>query len=147
MLIRLKTKVFPVEAIIQNCYNYLDSFYLYLDINKAGDEVSVYIKSKNNAGKINLNKIKDEFLDDLIFSAIRLQVNRSNQKIREYIVNRALYSAIHPAFSAQEDLRVLSSQNNERLSFKEDPLGIALPWEEKYSKNKKRRDSAAGKQL
>jgi len=130
MKIKLSTNIYPYEAIINTCYNYLDRVYLYLDGN-IDREITVYFKNKKDSLRLGLDKVKDEFLNDLVHSTLRLQVSRNNKKITEYIVNRALYSALPGQKDSTLD-SLLGEEDTGLRQPKEDPLGIAIPWEEKY---------------
>jgi hypothetical protein len=62
---------------------------------------------------------------------LREQISKNNKKIREYVVARALASAV------PEEVDQNNSVGNKREQFIkkpipiEDPLGISLPWEKK----------------
>ena len=90
--------------------------------NKPFGRVEISFKGKKKLTNKFLNKLKGEFLNELLNYTVRINLSKHNHKIREYIIGRALLSAV----GTQEDL-----QENE-LKYQNDPLGIAVPWEEKY---------------
>lgn len=133
MEILLKTNIYPLEAVINTCYNYLDRAYIYLDgdVEKA---ITVFLKIKKRGSKAKLEKLKSEFLNDLIYSTLRYRINLSNKKITEYVIKHALYSALPKENEEFSDKGGLVD-SKEWLA---DPLGIAIPWEEKYGKKQKK---------
>ena len=89
--IDVKPALYGLEAIYKACYTFLDQAYIKLE----GDpekSVSVLIRLKPRA-KLTLEALEGEFQNELIHQALRIKVASSNQKIREYIVTRALASA------------------------------------------------------
>lgn len=124
LVLRLNSLIYPLEAIYLTCYTFIDRAYLFLD----GDpqkEIKVTIKGKKNLSKKQLEGLAGEFLNELLNSTLRIKLGERNKKIRQYIVERALVSA-----AKDENL-------DESVSHLDDPLGIAVPWEEKYGKIKK----------
>jgi len=121
---KLNPMIYPLEVIYSTCYVFIDRAYLFLD----GDpkkEIIVAIKGKKNLSKKQLENLAGEFLNELLSAALRINLAQHNKKIRQYIVERALVSAAN-----DENL-------DESVSHLDDPLGIAVPWEEKYSKKSK----------
>ena len=121
---KLNPMIYPLEVIYSTCYVFIDRAYLFLD----GDpkkEIIVAIKGKKNLSKKQLENLAGEFLNELLSAALRINLAQHNKKIRQYIVERALVSAAN-----DENL-------DESVSHLDEPLGIAVPWEEKYSKKSK----------
>lgn len=79
-----------------------------------------------------------EFQNELLFQALRHRVAARHEKVREAIVVRALFGAA-PVAAESEALpsdaqlgvepQFLPAEGDDYL---DDPLGIAIPWEEKY---------------
>jgi His-Xaa-Ser system protein HxsD len=124
----LNAKNYPQEAIFNTAYVFSDRVYIYLD----GDpekEIKVFLKGKENMDKSQLEALRGEFLNELLNYLLRIEVAQSNQKIREYIVASALVASMpNELLSQSEQIETESS------GWKEDPLGIAIPWEEKNKK-------------
>lgn len=116
----LNLDTYPLEVIYQASHIFLDRAYVFLDSQPSG-KVLVQLNGKNKLSKSQSEKLKGEFLNELLNSALRLEIAKRNKKIREAIIGQALLSAL------RED----------EMSFQDDPLGIAVPWEEKYGKDKK----------
>jgi hypothetical protein len=72
-----------------------------------------------------------EFVNELLNQAIRANLDDGARKIREYIVVKSHYG--QP--SGNMDIEGLLDQTLKE-AFDEDPLDIAVPWEEKYGKGK-----------
>ncbi|MCD4761834.1 His-Xaa-Ser system protein HxsD [bacterium] len=114
----LNTKIYPKEAIFGACFVFIDRAYFFLD-SKKKDEITVKIKRKNTNDFLN----SGEFHNELLNFVHRINIAKQNKKIREYIVERALYSSIDNSAGLDDE------------EF-DDPLDIAVPWEEKYGDNK-----------
>jgi len=132
MDINLNSKIYPLEVILNACYIFIDRAYIFLDSGPKGESTRVSLKPKNRASQKQLEILKGEFTNELLHSALRYTVSKNNKKIREYIIGRALCSSL-PASE------LVSS--GAKLDYVEDPLGIAIPWEEKYGKKKKNAQS------
>lgn len=128
MDIKLNPKIYPLEAILNACYNFIDRAYIFLDTDHKSEIIKVSLKGKNKLSQSRLETLRGEFMNELLHCALRYQISKNNKKIREYIIGRALYSALPSSdlFTADE-----------KLDYQEDPLGIAIPWEEKYGRKKK----------
>lgn len=132
MKIVLSKNLYPMEAVINASYNFLEKAYIFLDENKKNNSIVVYFKNKKKPNEKAFKKLKNEFINELINCSLRYQISKNNKKVREYIIGRALYTPF-----ASTELENL--EDNKELDYQEDPLGIAIPWEEKYGKpeNKK----------
>jgi His-Xaa-Ser system protein HxsD len=129
----LNTKNYSQEAIYNTAYVFSDRVYIYLD----GDpekEIKVFLKGKENLNKSQLEALQGEFLNELLNYLLRIEVAQSNQKIREYIVASALVASM-----PSELLNQSAQTETESSDWKEDPLGIAVPWEEKNKKKSAKR--------
>lgn len=125
--ITLDAKVYNLEVVLNASYAFIDRAYIFLDTGSQGERIKVYIKGKDKLSERQFERIKGEFMNELLDCALRYEISKNNKKIREYIVGRALYSAL-PSL----DLAV----SNEKINYQEDPLGIAKSWEKKYGKKK-----------
>ncbi|TSA45803.1 His-Xaa-Ser system protein HxsD [bacterium] len=133
IIFSLNAKNYPKEAIYSAAYIFLDRAYVYLD----GDpekEVIVFLKGKENLNKPQLEALRGEFLNELLNYLLRVEVAQSNQKIREYIVASSLVASL-----PGELLNQSAQTETESSDWKEDPLGIAVPWEEKNKKKSAKR--------
>ena len=119
----LDTRVYPLEAIYGASYVFIDRVYVFLDSEKI-NKVTVFLKSKKNISKKQLENLKGEFLNELLNYTLRMNLAKTNKKIREYVVEQALFAATN----------IMEDNLQENLGYEDDPLGIAIPWEEKYGK-------------
>ena len=129
IFITLNPNIYPLESILNTCYVFIDSFYIFLDSGSKGN-IKVYIKGKKVISKKQLELLKGKFNNELLYNALRYKISKNNKKIREYIIGRALYSAVVDSTDLAMD--------KEKFDCQEDPLGIAIPWEEKYGKKEKK---------
>jgi His-Xaa-Ser system protein HxsD len=120
--------VYPLDAIYGAAYVFLDRAYVYLEKEKE-DTVRVSLASKTPATKDALMALGGEFVNELLNQAIRANLDDGAKKIREYIVVKSHYG--QP--SGNMDIEGLLDQTLKE-AFDEDPLDIAVPWEEKYGK-------------
>lgn len=114
----LNSKIVSLEAVYSACHAFLDKFYVFLD--KKNENIIVALQPKNT-DKINLKTIEGEFRNELLSNLLREKISQNNAKIREFIISQALYSSV------SSEMSELLSDND----YQEDPLGIAIPWEEK----------------
>ena len=123
--LKVNEKLFPLEAVLTASYSFMDFFYLYID--KKGNIFSVSLEPKDETN-LKPGDIEGQFRNELLHSALRIKISRNNAEIREYIVSQALNSAL--PLGINED-KVIPKEN-----YLDDPLGIAIPWEEKFGKQK-----------
>lgn len=127
VILSLNPKIYPLKAVYGTCYVFLDRAYVFLD----GDpekEIKVTMKAKEGFTKKQLEEIVGEFSNELLNCTLRNQIAKENLKIREYIIGQALASTIAPPEDKPLELAEISESE---ADFMEDPLGIAVPWEEK----------------
>lgn len=128
LLISLNPKIYPLEAVYGACYVFIDRAYLFLDGNPE-KEIKIFIKGKEELNSKELEKLAGEFKNEVLNYTLRLSIAQNTKKIRETIVERALFSALP---HQEEEF----FPEKEKKLVEEDPLGIAIPWEEKYGKKK-----------
>ncbi len=136
----LKAENYPMEAIYATAYVFVDRLYVYLD-GKAGKEIKISLKGKKEMKKKELVALQGEFLNELLNYLIRVEIAKRNKKIRELIVGSTLVSGLENDFFSSA--RKQGLKNNE--SWLNDPLGIAVPWEEKEGSKKKSASSKKSK--
>lgn len=117
-------KLYPKEAVYGAAYVFIDKAYIFLD-KKEKEKIEITLKLKPD-NKEDLEKLEGEFMNELLNYTLRLSVSKNNKNIREMIVGQALVAA------GGEKL-----VNEKEFEYVDDPLGIAVPWEEKYGNKKK----------
>ena len=87
-IIKIDTNIYSLRAIFSTAYIFLDNYYIFLE-DFDDDKIQIKIKSKKEGE--DLEKIVDEFKNELINASLRLKILEENKKIREMIVSSALY--------------------------------------------------------
>jgi His-Xaa-Ser system protein HxsD len=128
--IQVDEKLFPREVVVSAAYMFLDRCYLRLE-QAPRRHVLVQIKGKKKLSKNQLTNLAEEFENELLHQLIRRQVAERTDGLREVIVGRALFSAEPAEGEAAPD------EPQDDMDYLDDPLGIAVPWEEKYGDDKK----------
>lgn len=126
--VNVDLNIYPLEAIYGAAYVFVDKVYIFLD-SLAEGKVEITFRSKDENKIETLEKIEGEFMNELLNYTLRLKLSESNKKIREYVVEQALFSAL-----GREE-GILKNEG-EKFEFEDDPLGIAIPWEDKYGNKK-----------
>ena len=126
--VNVDLNIYPLEAIYGAAYVFVDKVYIFLD-SLAEGKVEITFRSKDENEVEALEKIEGEFMNELLNYTLRLKLSESNKKIREYVVEQALFSAL-----GREE-GILKNED-EKFEFEDDPLGIAIPWEDKYGNKK-----------
>jgi len=125
-VIVINPSVYPLEAVYGAAYVFLDKAYVFLEEGPK-DHILVSLKGKEKMDEKDLKKLAGEFHNELLNCALRNKISKNNQKIREYVIARALMS------SQGEKEEPISPKKE---VWQKDTLGIAIPWEEKYGKTK-----------
>jgi len=110
--------IYPIEAVYGAAYVFIDRVYIFLEMND--DKVQVNFTAKNNTAKEDLDEIIGEFQNELLNYTLRISLEKNNKKIRERIVERALYSSVGEEDDIWDD---------------DDPLGL-LDEDEDENENK-----------
>lgn len=138
--------LYPADVLFGTAFGFLDRAYLHLDVQDA-DRIKVEIEARPGT-RFALDELVGEFKNELVNQALRHKLAKQTEKVRTMIVGRAIAEAIplegttaapaQPAAPALPDLppevAKLLAEEEDSLDFLDDPLGIAVPWEEKYGK-------------
>lgn len=120
--------LYPKDAIYGAAYIFIDRCYVHLDRASVG-RLRVSFRAKSGAA--DSEAIAGEFQNELLGQAWRRQLVEENRAFIESITTRALAGAAGPP--GLDDL--LDMDIGEESAF-DDPLGIAMSWEDKYKKKK-----------
>lgn len=128
VVVSVDEKVFPRQVSVAAAYRFLDRCYVRLARGAKG-QLTVAIKAKAKASEAGLATLADEFENELLQQLMRQQIAAQTEGLREVLVGRALLSA-EPveAFGPESD----AAGGEGDIDYLDDPLGIAVPWEEKY---------------
>jgi His-Xaa-Ser system protein HxsD len=127
--IELDEGLYPKDAIYGAAYAFIDRCFVHLD-RVADQRIKVTMRAKS-ANAADTQGWAGEFQNELLGQAWRRQIVDENKGFIEAITTRALGGAAGPPGLDE----LLAMDINEESAF-EDPLGIAMSWEEKYTKKK-----------
>lgn len=140
--VAVNPEVYPLDVIYGASFVYIDRAYVMLD-RAEGDEarVMVSLKARQPSDSEALEALGGSFANELLSQALRETIAKKTQKIRELVINRALYSTLDSGSSGDLDF-----DEDDDLDFLDDPLGIAVPWEEKFEGEQAEGEQAEGEQ-
>lgn len=129
LVLALDKGIYPLDVIYGAAYVFIDRAYVLLG--KVDDKITVEIAAKN-AGTSDdaLRAMVGDFGNELLSQALRKKITRDNQQILETIVSQALAGATGAMVPSEFD----DDDDDDDLDFLDDPLGIAVPWEERFKK-------------
>jgi His-Xaa-Ser system protein HxsD len=127
VLVQVNPQIYPLDVALSAAYVMTEKNYILLD-GEPSEGMTVEIRPKDK--NANLEAVGREFHNELISYANYAVQSLRNEKLREAILNRVLLTNSE---AAQDSLK----SADEPFVF-DDPLGIAIPWEEKYGKGKNR---------
>ena len=134
MTLTLDAAVYPLEAVYGAAYIFIDRCFVLLDRPKAGSVAVTLTDKKGAADADALRRMAGEFANELLTQAWRQKIVEENRVILETVTTQALAGATARAAGAVEpSLDDLASFDFTEEAF-DDPLGIAMSWEEKYKK-------------
>lgn len=119
--------VYPLEAVYGAAYIFIDRCYVLLDRPRGG-AYSVTLTPKSPVDAEGLRSMLGEFANELLSQAWRQKIIEENRVIIETVTTQALAGAMGPP--TLDDLAAFDFTED---AF-DDPLGIAMSWEEKYRK-------------
>jgi His-Xaa-Ser system protein HxsD len=137
--------IYSIDAVLGCGYVFVDRCYVFLD-KPAPDQVRVSLSPKAGRPPAELSALAGEFQNQLLTQTLRQHVGQQHEKIRELIIARALFGAAPeieapaPAASAGVDrvdavdreLAASPDVPREEDDFFDDPLGIGVPWEQRF---------------
>lgn len=121
--------LYPKDAIYGAAYIFIDRCYVKLD--RVENRISVRLKLKPSVERT-MESLVGEFENELLGQAWRRLIIDENRDLIEQVTTQALAGAAGPP--GLDDL--LDMDINDETAF-EDPLGIAMSWEDKYKKVQK----------
>lgn len=129
LVLSLDKTLYPLEAVYGAAYVFIDRAYVLLG--RSGDHLTVEIATKTPSDEATLRALAGEFGNELLSQALRRRITADNQAILESIVSQALTGATGAALPAA----FVDDEDDDDLDFLDDPLGIAVPWEERFKKS------------
>jgi His-Xaa-Ser system protein HxsD len=126
IVLELDEALYPKDAIYGAAYIFIGRCWVLLD-RPAPGRISVRLKPKSP--DVALDSLAGEFENELLGQAWRRLLVEENRKLVETVTTRALGGAAGPPGLDE----LLDMGSDEQAAF-DDPLGIAVSWEEKYKK-------------
>ncbi len=124
----LDAGLYPIDVVYGAAYALIDRCYVLLD--KVDGRLVVHLRGKLPLDVAGLQALSGEFGNELLSQALRRKIVKQNGKIIEEIVT----AAISGAAGATLPQDFVTGGGEDDLDFLDDPLGIAVPWEEKFKK-------------
>ena len=129
--------LYPLEALYGAAYIFIDRCYVLLDRPAEGRWSVSLASKKGDASAEALRAMVGEFANELLSQAWRLKIVEENRAVIEAVTTQALAGAMGPP-----TLDDLASFDFTEEGF-DDPLGIAMSWEEKQQQKKAAKDAEA----
>lgn len=133
--VELDETLYPKDAIYGAAYVFIDRCYVHLD-RTADKRVRITLRAKSGTAA-DTQALAGELQNELLAQAWRLSIAAENRQLIESITARALGGAAGPPGLDE----LLAMDIDEATAF-DDPLGIAMSWEEKYKKKGAAEDDA-----
>lgn len=133
VVLEIEEGLYSLDAIYGTAYVFIDRCYVLLDRPSPG-RISVRLRPKADTSAA-AEDLMGEFENELLGQAWRRLLVEENRKLVETVTTHALAGAAGPP--GLDDL--LDMDIDDQAAF-DDPLGIAVSWEDKY----KKRDKASG---
>jgi len=123
------TGTYPMDAVYGASYVFLDRCFVYLD-KTADKRIIIVLRGKEVLDKTALESLAGDFSNEMLHQVLRTRIAKRTGKVREMIIGRALFSAEGATddYGLDDDYDDLGDD----ADYLDDPLGIAVPWEEKY---------------
>ncbi|MFO0564075.1 MAG: His-Xaa-Ser system protein HxsD [Polyangiaceae bacterium] len=125
LVLELDEALYPKDAIYGAAYVFIDRCYVRLDRPEPG-RISIRLKPKPETDA-KLESLAGELENELLGQAWRRLLVEENRRLLETVTTRALSGAAGPP--GLDDLLDMDDEG----AF-DDPLGIAVSWEDKYKK-------------
>lgn len=121
--------LYPLDAVYGAAYVFIDRCYVFLDAPDP-EHIEVTLQARENLEQVELEQLAGTFANELLSHAWRHEITEANRPILEAVTAQALSGALGPP-GLEDDLDDLDDMDFSEETF-EDPLGIAMSWEEKY---------------
>jgi His-Xaa-Ser system protein HxsD len=135
--LRLDATLYPLGAVYAAAYVFLDRCYLLIDAPDPSHFVATLSWKKAPSDAPALERLAGEFANECLSCAWRGKIAEESRSVIEGTTARALAGAMGPP--SLDDLETFDFGD---APF-DDPLGIAMSWEDKYAKKKEKKDGEA----
>lgn len=127
--LKISSEIFSKEAVITTCCQFLNDTYAFLEkLPGKSNDINVCLTPKRP--EVSGADLRECFKNELINNTLRYNIAERNKDIREHIIKTALFFS---AGSGPVEKNIYDGQHDAALdkNWEEDPLKIAIPWEEK----------------
>ncbi|MBN2422227.1 hypothetical protein JXB41_03285 [Candidatus Woesearchaeota archaeon] len=133
---------YPLDIVYSACYIFLDRAYILLG-GDPEEEIIVELRPKNPQ---DIESLGRDFNNELLNYAVFSINSEKTRPVKEAIVSKALATNLIDEFEepGSDDDKVDTNDDDsdsDGLDYIDDPLGIAVPWEEKYGKDQEKDES------
>jgi His-Xaa-Ser system protein HxsD len=145
----MDTKIYPAEAIMEACHKFIARCYLKIKYLKDSDrEIEVVMKPRGGEAA---DGLEESFLTEALECTMKAKVLKGTVKVRDQIFHIVFNPDRLDAIGGnlEQDLKLKNDpealklnsrleklleeiESEDALDYEEDPLGIAVPWEEKH---------------
>lgn len=131
----IDASTYGLEALYAASYAFLDRAYVLIDRPSAERYRVTLAPKKRDPGALRdqLTRLAGELANELLAATYRQRLHIENRALIESVTMRAVAGALGPDVEAPPSLEDLEAFDFSAEAF-EDPLGIAMSWEEKYGK-------------
>ncbi len=126
--VTIDATLYPVDAVYGASFVLIDRCYVLLDKTDGRFSVTLTLKKATDDSAASLRAMVGELANELLACAWRIKIQAENRGLIESVTMRSMAGAM-----GAPSLDDLESFDFSSEAF-EDPLGIALSWEEKYGK-------------
>lgn len=133
--LRVDAQIYPLGALYAASYVFIDRCYVLLDRPEPAQFRATLSWKKGEPPEGALDALVGEFANELLSSAWRAKIAEESRATIEAATARALSGAMGAAGGPAPTLDELEKFDFSEEAF-EDPLGIAMSWEDKYGKKK-----------
>ena len=132
--LRVNLELHPLESVFGAAYTFIDRCYVWLDKDADG-RIVVELTPRSGAND-SFEALAGDFSNELLAQTTRGMVLKANRDLVQAIVSRGLAGA--GARTAAPNIPTLPDLETFELEDEpfDDPLGIAISWEEKYGKKR-----------
>lgn len=127
--ITLDRNVYPLDAIYGASYVFIDHSFVLLDVVDSA-RLRVELRGREELTSVQLQQLAGAFTNELLTQVWRQRVVEQNRDLIAAATGRAMSGALGP--SGLDDIDLEAMRALEDGNEFDDPLGIAIPWEEKY---------------
>lgn len=135
-MLSFEESIYPKDAVFGAAYSLLDRCFVHID--REGTKLIVKLRAKPGIA-LDAEILAGEFESEALAQAWRREIVRENRGWIDEITSRAMSGAAGPP--GLDDL--LGDDLGDLEDAFDDPLGIAVSWEEKYGKGKTAKEGEA----